>query len=348
MGPLERLAGCQPTVDDVAWMRVERPSAVGAVRRAAGALAERLGFPPTRVAEVALAVTELGTNLCKHAKQGVLLLRTARMADEAFVEVVAIDSGPGMADMTLTMRDGHSTTGTLGIGLGAVTRMADWSGVVSQPGVGTVLVARFRSARHESADRLDTIVAGITRPIGSEAVCGDSYAVRHDDGRLMLMLCDGAGHGPLAAMASQRAVRTFCDDGPGSPAVMVERIHNAMNGTRGGAVGVAELNPETRTVQFAGVGNIAGAVLADGQKRGMVCLPGIAGHRARSIRAFDYPLPAGAVVVLHSDGLTERWGLDGKGGVLGSDPLLIGAVLLRDAGVRQDDACVLVGRLPER
>jgi anti-sigma regulatory factor (Ser/Thr protein kinase) len=345
MGPVSSQPGCEPTAEDVAWIRVEEPSAVGAARRAASALAQRLAFPETRAAEVGLVVTELGTNLCKHATQGTLLLRAARTVDEAVVEIVAIDRGPGLADFAHTLQDGHSTTGTLGIGLGAVTRLADWSGVVSRVGTGTVLAARFHPRRQAIASGS---VAGITRPMGSETVCGDAYAVRRDDNRTSLMLCDGAGHGPLAATASRRAVRTFCDNEPMSPARAVERIHNDLNGTRGGAVAVAELNPATGMVRFAGIGNISGAVLADGQKRGMVCLPGIAGHRARTIRAFDYPLPRSAVVVLHSDGLTDRWDVDGTDGLLANDPLVIASVLLRDAGVRQDDACVLVGRLPDR
>jgi hypothetical protein len=46
-------------------------------------------------------------------------------------------------------------------------------------------------------------------------------------------------------------------------------------------------------------------------------------------------------VVLHSDGLTERWDLNTYP-ALDRDPTLVAALLLRDAGVRRDDAGVLV------
>jgi anti-sigma regulatory factor (Ser/Thr protein kinase) len=344
MGAVNPPPGCRPTVDDVAWIRVEESSAVGAARRMASALAQRLGFSETRAAEIGLAVTELGTNLHKHATQGILLLRAARIGAEALVEIVATDRGPGMGDMTRALRDGHSTTGTLGIGLGAVLRLADWSRMVSRAGTGTVLAARF----HPFREKVESPFAvGITRPFSTEAVCGDSYAIRYDADRVSLMLCDGAGHGPLAATASQRAVRVFCDSDPMPPAQAVERIHQELAHSRGGAVAVAELDPATATVRYAGIGNISGSVLDGERKRGMVCLPGIAGHRARTIRAFDYPFPPGSLVVMHSDGLTERWNLDDTDGVLTNDPLVIGSVLMRDAGVRQDDACVIVGRLPD-
>jgi hypothetical protein len=160
------------------------------------------------------------------------------------------------------------------------------------------------------------------------------------------MMCDGLGHGPLAASASRAAVRSFHDDRSGGPAEIMARIHTAMRGTRGGAVAVADVDLERRTVRFAGLGNIAGSVVADGRKHGMVSVPGIAGYQVRTIKTFDYPLPEEAIVVLHSDGLTERWSPDDRDRLFSRGPLLIAAALLRDAGVRKDDAGVLVARPP--
>jgi hypothetical protein len=109
-----------------------------------------------------------------------------------------------------------------------------------------------------------------------------------------------------------------------------------------------DLDLQRRAVRFAGLGNIAASVVADGRKNGMVSVPGIAGYQARTIKTFDYPLPAGATVVMHSDGLTERWTAEDRSRLFGRDPLLIAATLLRDAGVRKDDAGVLVARPPDR
>ncbi|WP_245614319.1 ATP-binding SpoIIE family protein phosphatase [Actinokineospora inagensis] len=332
-----------PTAEDVAWLPVEEPSAVGAARRAATGLAERLAFPENRAAEVGLVVTELATNLAKHADQGVLLLRALRTVDRAELEVAAVDRGPGMADLDLAFRDGHSTTGTLGIGLGAVVRLSDSYAVRSVVGRGTILTARF--CPDESPRRRTTAVdtaAGVTRPMGGEQICGDAYAIRRQDNRMLLMLADGSGHGPLAASASQAAVRTFLDAPWTSPEELVRMLHTGMNGTRGGAVAVAELDPAASLVRYAGVGNIAGTVVSD-RKRGMVSLPGIAGYQARTIKRFDYELPDDAVVVLHSDGLTERWTADPLD-LWRARPLVIALELLRDAGVRRDDASVVVAK----
>lgn len=333
-----------PAATDEEWLPVDDLSAAGTVRRVATRLAEQLGFPADRAAEVGLAGTEIATNTVRHGGGGAVLLRSLRGADTA-VELVAVDSGPGMADVARSREDGHSTGGTLGIGLGAISRMADHTEIFSTPDVGTVLVARFDRSRRVPVPADPTAVA-VTRPISGETVCGDAIGVHHDGDRTVLLLCDGLGHGPLAATASQRATATFRADPPAPGAVeqCLRSVHGAMSGTRGGALAIAELDPAAGVVRFCGVGNVVGAVVADGRKRGMMSAPGVAGVRARSIRAFSYPLTPDAVVVMHSDGLTARWPADRTDGLFGQTPLVIAAALLREAGVRHDDAGIAVAR----
>ncbi|MDX8141642.1 ATP-binding SpoIIE family protein phosphatase [Lentzea sp. BCCO 10_0061] len=335
---------CLPLVRDEAWLPVEEAAQVGRVRRAATALAERLGFSPTRTAEIGLAATEISTNLYKHARQGVVVVRSLRGLRDAAVEIVAVDRGPGIGDLALAWEDGQSTTGTLGVGLGAVARLATSCSMTSRLDVGTALVARFELLRDREPEWGQESAAGITRPINGEDVCGDAYAVCRRADRLTLMMCDGSGHGPLAAAASDAAVRLFRDLPPLPPDQVVARLHAELRGTRGGAVAVADIDLVDRTVRYCGLGNIAAAVLADGRKQGMISVPGVAGHQARTIRAYDYQLPDKAVVVMHSDGLTERWGADQVSDLVLDPPVLIATTLLRDAGVRNDDACVLVAR----
>ena len=335
---------CLPLVADVAWVRVDDTSAPGRAKRVAATLATEFGFAPTRVAEIEIVVTELGTNLLKHAREGMLLVRSVRAVDEAAVEVVAVDRGPGMAQIQEAMGDGRSSAGTLGIGLGAVSRLADTFSAWSEPGVGTIVTARFHRVRGASDELPGEVVAGVTRAFNGEDVCGDAYAVCDENRRIRLMMCDGSGHGPLAAYAAQAAVRAFHADRSGGPGEILGRIHTAMRGTRGGAVCVADLDLDQRTVRFAGLGNIAASVVADGRKHGMVSVPGIAGYQARTIKTFDYALPADAAVVLHSDGLTERWSPENRDRLFSGAPLVTATALLRDAGVRQDDASVLVAR----
>ncbi|MDX3660113.1 ATP-binding protein/SpoIIE family protein phosphatase [Streptomyces sp. ID05-26A] len=335
---------CLPLVRDEAWMPVEETAQVGRIRRTATSLAERLGFTATRTAEIGLAATEIGTNLHKHARQGVVLVRTVRGVEDSAVEIVALDRGPGISDLALAWEDGHSTTGTLGVGLGTVARLATSCAMSSRLGLGTALVARFAPVLRWAPEWGEERAAGVTRPISGEDVCGDAYAFCRSADRMTLMMCDGSGHGPLAAAASDAAVRLFREQPFLPPDQMVALLHKALRGTRGGAVAVADVDLIARTVRFCGLGNIAAAVLGEGRKTGMISVPGVAGHQARTIRTFDYALPEKAVVVLHSDGLTERWGPDHGSDLVNDPPVLIAATLLREAGVRKDDACVLVAR----
>jgi hypothetical protein len=98
-------------------------------------------------------------------------------------------------------------------------------------------------------------------------------------------------------------------------------------------------------VRYAGLGNISGTVLApDGTRRGMVSMPGIVGHQRRQIREFDYPLAPGAIVLMHTDGVVDRWNAAEYPGLLSRSPEVIAATVLRDAGTRRDDAGVLVAQ----
>lgn len=347
MGPVTD-PDCLPIAEDVAWVRIAADTtAVGSARRIAGQVAERLGFLATRTAEVELAVTEIGTNLHKHARDGAMLIRSVRGATESAVEIVAIDTGPGIADQKRSIRDGESTAGSLGIGLGAIVRLADAHRISSRIGRGTVLTARFHARRGALTEIVDDRPTGLTRPMTGEHVCGDAYAIRQVPGRLTMLLCDGSGHGPLAATAAQIAVRVFCGQLFTTPDQAVRVLHDAMRGSRGGAVAVADLHLADGRAVFAGLGNVSAVVVADGQKRPMVSLPGIAGYQSRTIRSFEYPLPAGASVIMHSDGLSERWTVGGADGVLLTDNALVNAAaLLGVAGTRTDDASVVVATVP--
>ena len=325
-----------PAPEDMRWIGVEDPSAVVACRQAGLALASRLQFPAAKADQLALAITEAGSNLHKHATQGLLHLAINRSGDEPGIQLVTIDAGPGFRNVSEAMRDGHSTAGTLGIGLGAIDRLADFCELYSQPGHGSALVARFWPSGPQPA----LSWAGLIRPLASETQCGDRFGAARTGDTVTAILCDGLGHGPLAASASAEAVEAILEDPAGGPAVLLERVHRRLGHTRGGAVGIVELTGQV--VRFAGLGNIAASILADGSRKSMLSVPGVAGHQARTIRQFDYVAPPGAAIILHSDCVSSRWDAKSLPGLEYKDPLVICAMLLAEAGINRDDAGLLV------
>ncbi|MES9537652.1 ATP-binding protein [Actinomadura sp. NPDC000600] len=338
-----------PPSDDAVWLRAEEPSAAAGARRQAVRLAERLGFAGERLGQIQLAVTEAASNLAKHAVRGEILVRIVRTGEDAALEVVCLDRGPGMADVRASRLDGHSTSGTLGLGLGSIERLADRSGMHSLPGAGTVLYAGFRpSGGRGASPEPGPPFAGLTRPIDGERECGDAFAARLDGGTVYAMVCDGLGHGPMAARAAQEAVRAMREAVlPARPIDLLRQVHQRLGATRGGAVAVASVDPAADVVHYAGLGNVAGWILGPDRRHGMISVPGIAGAKTRTMREHTYALPRGAAVVMHSDGLTDKWDAAGLPAP-SRGPLLIAADLLRSAGVRHDDRCVLAVTTPGR
>jgi anti-sigma regulatory factor (Ser/Thr protein kinase) len=318
---------------------VAEATQVGEARRVVARLAERRGLGETAVAEAALVATELAGNLVKHTPGGGELL--VRPLDDSGIEILALDRGPGMENVALCLQDGFSTAGSPGTGLGAVSRLSDLFQVFSSPGLGTAILARVGPGAAAEAP-LELGVVSCRKP--GQEVCGDAWAAVLGGGRLRLLVVDGLGHGSGAAEASQEAVRSFRQHPGRPPAELLDRMHEALRPTRGGAVAVAEVDPEAGEVRFAGVGNIAGVVLDGAASRSTVSHNGIVGHEMRRVQEFSYPIPPGAVLVLHSDGISGRWDAARYPGLLGRHPSLIAGVLYRDFARGSDDATVAVVR----
>ncbi|MEU3498812.1 ATP-binding SpoIIE family protein phosphatase [Kitasatospora cineracea] len=391
MGPVTpALAVCE----DTAWFR-HSDSLPAAARSAARQLAHRIGLLPERAAEAALAVSEAATNLRRHAVDGAMVLRVVRTDTEAALEFLTVDSGPGMADVPAALADGYSSDRTLGIGLGAVARLADAFDLHSLPGRGTVLTARFwnRTPAGRAAAAGEPVVAGLTRPMSGQELCGDAWAVRAlgpagaaappaeapdpavgapaerldwsvltnraprphaapgpgqpgGDGAFLLMFCDGLGHGPLAARAASDAVAAFHRSCAHQPEQVLADLHRVLRGGRGGAAAVALVEPAAARLTFCGVGNVSAFVVdtATGARRSLPSSPGIVGHQLPSAHTVRQALPPGSAVVLHSDGLTDRWKAADVPGLFSHLPVTAAALLLREAGVRRDDAGVVVAK----
>ncbi|MFF7794876.1 SpoIIE family protein phosphatase [Streptomyces sp. NPDC007991] len=451
-------------------------------RVAAESAAALAGLDERRTAAAALVATELATNLLKHAEGGQVLIEVVAApapreggAESRVVQIAAIDHGPGIADMPAARRDGFSTTGSLGAGLGTCQRLADDFALHSTPGRGTVAVARVgttprgggpavpagadvvpggrvpadgtavpgapawsgggdgadgwwpggaaragdapagavacgaltghaavpggasglpgraggvlgdggvrgddpgpgqvsavadgearspgapgRAARPgPSGDRPAPVpgvrAGGVNIPYGGAEYSGDAWAWVRSGDRLTLMLADGLGHGPEAARASSAAVTALHRWAHLSPAESLRRLHDALKGTRGAAVALAQLDVRAGRLRFAGIGNVGARLRTDGTWRPLLSRPGIVGvHRPATLREEEADWAADRLLVLHTDGLPSRWTPPSDAGLPATDPAVTAAVAIRDASsparpVRDDTAVAVLTPTP--
>jgi hypothetical protein len=182
-------------------------------------------------------------------------------------------------------------------------------------------------------------------PYPGELDSGDAWTFADTRSGPTLLLADGSGHGLEAQRAAHCAIEAFqrhCDD-PCED--LVARLHRALMPTRGAAVAVARIDTDARTIRYAGLGNIAGLLLANGRLSHMVSHNGTAGHVAPRIREFTYGYAGNPLLILHSDGIATRWDLAQYPGLANQHPSLVAGVLLRDFRRGRDDASVVAMRL---
>jgi anti-sigma regulatory factor (Ser/Thr protein kinase) len=320
-------------------VQVRDPTDVALARRQVVGLAVRLGYSETDAGRVAIVATELAQNLIRYGGGGEVLA-WADAVHQGGIELMALDKGPGMADVEACLRDGFSTGGTSGNGLGAVQRLTRQLLIHSRPGGGTVILARMGGKAAKPTVR---VAATLCVPKSGEPVCGDSACVLdRPDGCIGLMVADGLGHGAQAAAASQEAVRLFQKNPSANPVELLTILHSSLRSTRGAAVATALADPAASQVSYGGIGNIAGFISDSGGMRRMVSHNGTAGHTAGRMQTFYYPIYHQPIVVMFSDGLATSWTPDGHASLFAMDPTLIAGVLYRDHARGRDDASVLV------
>jgi anti-sigma regulatory factor (Ser/Thr protein kinase) len=324
---------------------VNESSQTGETRRRALEYAEGLHLGQNRCGAVALAATEMASNLLKHAGQGNMLLQKIRESSTSGLRLISIDSGPGIANISDALRDGHSTAGSMGAGLGAIRRVSDAFEVYSATGAGTLVRAEFWNDRRDHPLASGTIqIAAVSEPIHGEESCGDGWGIRRFADSVILMVVDGLGHGILAAEAAQEAERVLSCAGDVSPQNILQDVHDALRKTRGAAVAIARIQPEKGLIIFAGVGNVSASIVSSGVSRSLASHNGTVGHTVPRLQEFTYPWNPDDILVMHSDGLTSRWDLERYPGIWTKHPSIIAAILHRDFCRRRDDVTVLVAK----
>jgi len=316
-------------------------SEIAAARRAGNELSRKLGFNEVKSGQLALLITEAGTNIGKHAESGHIYIRSISHLEMRGVEVIAVDSGPGMEDPTKNFEDGHSTAGTYGVGLGAIKRLANEVDIFSERGKGTVLVMIIWNTT-ELVPEFEWLVGSMCIPLASEEICGDSWGITSLDTNVHLLVADGLGHGPEAATASLLAVDALLDNADKTPSRILQECHSKMKGSRGAAVAISNIDTESNLLNFIGIGNIAGSIYSKTKRQHLLSHNGIVGSNMHKTKEFVHDWSSDSILIMHSDGIGTKWDLDHYETLSERHPSVIAAVLHRDHTRVRDDSTIVV------
>lgn len=311
-------------------------SQVGEARRLVAGVSAGLGFDDTTAGQASLVATEAAGNVVRHGGGGELLVRA--LPSRTGLELLALDRGPGIADVSRAMEDGHSTGGTSGTGLGAMRRLSTTFELYTRSTQGTMALMQL-------GQKPERALGVVNRPYPGETECGDVWDVEDRPFGLRLLIADGLGHGPQARESALLAAKG-ASNGRETPQRALEEAHLPARAGRGAAMAVADVDLRTREIRYAGIGNIAALVIdPSGASRSLVSMNGTIGQGTVRVRPFAYPFEYGSVFVMFSDGLATHWTMDAHPGLLVRHPALIAGLLYRDYWRRRDDVTVLVLRL---
>lgn len=314
-------------------------------RQAGKSMAHELGFGLREREEVAIVVSELASNLLKHAGHGTLTLIPLRDNERTGIQIESVDDGPGIADVEQAITDGFSTAGSLGYGLGAVNRLMDEFDITSRnrEGKGTRIVCqRWRSLKNPALKPCPLDIGAATRPYPAMEKNGDAFVLVRWGESVLVGIIDGVGHGPLAYQAAREA-QLFVEKHSDKPLEsLFFGVGRACHGTQGVVMALARFDWGRERLTFASVGNIESHVFACPQKMNFVVRRGLIGLNAPNPVVTEHRWVPSQVIVLHSDGVSARWEWDDYPELWEASAVNVAQQLLYRQARDNDDATVVV------
>jgi anti-sigma regulatory factor (Ser/Thr protein kinase) len=326
-------------------IEIQHSSDISKARQAANSLGEDLGFDPTACEEISLAMTELATNLVKHAQGGKLTLTPLDESGRIGLAIESVDSGPGIADVEQALTDRFSTVGTRGTGLGAINRLMDNLDITSELGRGTSIIARKWIRLQNTSIHPCPLAFGVaTRPRITGEENGDAFVIKQWAESALVGVIDGLGHGQMAHHAAQ-AARQYVDSHFDLQLDQIfQGVGRACRATRGVVMALARFDWGLSRLVFASVGNIEVRVFPSSVPFSFSIRRGVIGLNAPNAVVTEHPWSLDNVLVLHSDGLRTHWDWKDFSGLANQPAPSLAKNFLRLLAKEEDDATVIVVR----
>jgi anti-sigma regulatory factor (Ser/Thr protein kinase) len=329
--------------------RIEDRSYISFIKRQIHNEVACANFTPTRLGEIDIIVSEITSNIVKHAGNGELLYRCDDDSNgDSTFEIIAIDKGPGMEDSIKMMQDGVSTTKTLGQGLGAINRLSNTAQLYSIPGWGTISYALVRTNQLQSPAKanheLETTALLVNKP--NEVVCGDGFVLKKTDDERILFLADGLGHGKQAKAAVDAAGEYFLGSNETEPAELLRQMHRKVRKTRGLVATIAVWNKIKNHWIICGVGNILTRMYTGINYKNYMPYNGAVGlNIPHTMNSTVVEAEKNQHLIMCSDGIQTRWDLNKYPAILKYDSTVLAAAIYKDFTRGNDDASVLIAKV---
>lgn len=315
------------------------------------AVARRKTFLDVEIEKMELVCNEIVTNQIKHARGSGMIQLWEISGPQQSLDIFGLDYGPGIEDLEHSKKDGSTTTGTLGKGLGAIERLSKESAIYSLQADnrqidrwhGTAVWSRFIPGKKKTNSPIE--YGAFLRAFQDNFYNGDYVNIKNGADRVKWVHLDGLGHGKLAAEAVLPA-RSILEQEIGLDERIVMLSEKLQFGR--GAVGIlGELDAIDGSLRITGVGDMSAYVISDGERRAMSLASGVLGRQHRSIEINDIQFSQHAVAITTSDGV-KSWKVDTLPRLWRLHPQMIAFVMGNVLGRSNDDtSLVVIRRTPE-
>lgn len=306
-------------------------------------------FNEVDVGKIDIIVSEMTSNLVKHARDGEILYRITANENTPVCEMLSIDKGPGIADINKALRDGVSSTNTLGGGLGAMSRLSTLFQIFSPRQWGTILYSKISPDNKNwvpSKTGPEADIKAVCVPKLLEEVCGDGYCVVQTPSYTKILFGDGLGHGPNAKEAVDVAKKVFSECDYTDPTDIIRHIHEHVRRTRGLVACVAVLDKKNHTWSICGVGNISTRVYSGIEYRNYMSYNGTIGlNIPKSMNPTKVDLDRNQTLIMCTDGIQTRWNINQYPSINKYDATIVAGAILKDFNRGTDDASVLIAKV---
>lgn len=312
-------------------------------RRYAKELSAAAGFAVKVCEEIGIAVSELASNLLRHAGGGRITMSIVINNGTIGFHVEAEDNGPGIVNINQVLADGFSTAGGPGLGLGSINRLMDEFEVFSQPKHGTKVVCCRWLRKYKETVRLSPLEIGVATRALAEGNCnGDDFVIRRWDESLLVGVIDGLGHGAAASQAA-KAARYYVENHFDLPLLGIFRgVGVACRGTRGCVMALARFDWGEGRITFGSVGNIESRVIGSSAPLNFMVHRGILGVNAPDPHVTEHIWNSDEILLLYTDGIITHWSWKDYQELESLPAQQIAQKLLRSLARENDDATIMV------